>query len=140
MYKIKRITGDLAAKWNKQQEEAIMKMVERKIFNLILSGGSGRGKTLLLCQALQILRNQLKELDEDIKIFVTSFNWTDKKLIEKLQEEYLSVATQKMTVTNMEDLCRTLKQPYDVNAARKTLNDVIAALSVKYRTKSGLVH
>ena len=139
---LRRITGKSDAKWNKEQEKGITETTEKENWNLFVSGSSGTGKTFMICQGLQILHSKLRECGSRVEIFITTFNWTDKQLIENFRNLYLSTivaAAHEINFLSIDSLCGILNTKYDETAPRETLYAVISTLATRYKQSNSKV-
>ena len=106
---LREILKNPSAKLDYQQAEIIEKVVNQKPQNVILSGSSGTGKTILLTQALGIKYSYFKRQNIQIRIIVSSFETRfvqTKKLIEDIKLKYLSyLKLEEGQFVTLKDLC-----------------------------------
>ena len=75
--------------------------------------------------------SKLKQRGTDIKIFVTTFSHWNAELLDQYRSRYL-VNIEKITFTNIPQLCEDLNIEFDDKEPQSTMNNVVKSLSDKY--------
>ena len=96
---------------------------------MFLTGSAGTGKTLMLSEALKIKLSKLKSRGTDVKIFVTTYDGTETKLLDKYREHYL------VNIKNINFIGDLNIKKYNTKP-QSTMNNVVRSLSDKYTDSS----